>query len=242
MLTRNVIFASLVGIPVFVLGAGRVDGGTISPTVAKSLVSTPGLGISIVDGEVLSSYPSNPNTGSEWRGVIEFDLTTLIPKPNASVVLYLRDTGGYVPSDSTTSIYYYVGDGTVASADYARLDHLLFPITRPWKGSPSTTLHDVTFAVNAIALGGAQYIGFLFVPASTLGRQEDAFGSFGTFVPTSNETNFTSGLVYSDTPAAVPLPVVGSGVPGFILAGGLLAWWRQRRQRCGQRPASSLRA
>jgi hypothetical protein len=63
----------------------------------------------------------------------------------------------------------------------------------------------------------------LLISSIALGLPDGGTTQFGFFA----EDNLTIGT----SPSTAPGPVVGAGLPGLILAGGgLLGWWRRRRQ------------
>ena len=73
------------------------------------------------------------------------------------------------------------------------------------------------------AAGGTEFQNF-----SPLGGPVALVTYFGPWPGTFSGGSFDTVLTL--TPVAVPGPVAGAGLPGFLLAsGGLLAWWRRKR-------------
>lgn len=158
-------------------------------------------------------------------GLLEFDLGTLTPAPNASIVLELYDSGGLTSGLSSTRIFAYSGDGLINADDLTATAVGSFDITRPYLSNEFTTRtteHDVTSLVNTILVSGGTHVGFRFEPITGGDGGQDAFGFF-------NQNQ----LVFSDTPAPSPVPEPASIVllaSGAVCLGGC-RWRRKRRQR-----------
>lgn len=135
-------------------------------------------------------------------GLLEFNLATLSPVPNADIVVELDDGGGLVVGLSSTRIFVYSGDGAITPGDLTISTIASFDITRPHIGGP--TQHDVTAAVNAILAGGGTHAGFRFEPITGGDGGQDSFG-----FATSNK------LLFSDIPEPGTLGLLVAGVVAF---------------------------
>jgi hypothetical protein len=139
-----------------------------------------------------------------------------------------------------------LGSGTISATTSATGIDPVTAITGTVGGSPITGLTTFQNASNLLYLSGFALLdlnGLSFENAAGQNINIFSFFSQGT-PPTGNAygervLNANGSTAFGvGTFALVPGPIVGAGVPGLILAsGGLLAWWRRRRQKSPELPA-----
>jgi hypothetical protein len=93
----------------------------------------------------------------------------------------------------------------------------------------TTLFSGISFSNNAFsAVNGDVAISLSF--ANPLGDSTDSLVDFLYESSAIGSPSFAISVTGSATPVAVPVPVVGAGLPGLMFAGGgLLAWWRRKR-------------
>lgn len=138
--------------------------------------------------EVITGWSELDNS-IVFSGYMEFDLRSVPSDSNLNFILHLVDTGG--TAYSSTTIYFYRGDGIISVNDYSAANQgTLTTLSRPMAGGPTDI--NVTGIVRDYLANGWNYLGFKFIPNSG----GDAFG----YVDYWPRPEWRSGLQYDNAP------------------------------------------
>ena len=196
-------------------------GGTLSSTgytfgVQQGL-SLSGTGIFDVYSIDIRFYFDDVNASfNTWQRILEFkNLTADSGLYSTSGSLNLFATAGSGDPHAGSGVHDFT-NGTMADLLVTRNASGLFSAFVNGHFAFSVTDMD-----GATRFSGPDNIMYFFI---------DDFQTVLTFPPEAG-SGFVDRIQVIVPPAAVPIPNVGAGLPGLILASGGLAWWRRRRHR-----------
>jgi hypothetical protein len=149
-----------------------VRGSIIAPNGVPQINPSCGLEIFVAGS---NWWPVN-GCWNQVRGIMEFDLRTLLGAPYRRVTLSLQDTGSTASgAPQTTNVLGFTGDGALRVEDWGAPASFVTALTRP--NVAGMTDHDVTVFVNGRLTTGDRFVGFRLEPGDP--ATFDAFGFSG---------------------------------------------------------------
>ncbi|MGV6819974.1 MAG: DNRLRE domain-containing protein [Parvularcula sp.] len=238
MLKRNTLFAitgtALFGLACFAPASAAVVTTDMTLTDDRNVNDSDGDGVGDALGPQDDGFLRVFGVGGVWRGLIEFDISSLAAGGSiTNATLSLRDEG--TSQDGRIDVYGYAGDGTVSIADSGNLATLVASFTITQANGIEDFALDVTSLLQSLYANGDSFAGFVLVSES------NSFNIGGSDICSSEASNGTASfsrpncvghgprlsVTFDDMGVApVPLP---AALPLF--ATGLAAGFAARRKR-----------
>jgi hypothetical protein len=225
---------------VFASALGICAAAAATRTASADIISTTGL--TVVTAPTLVTGDFMANSGGLLPPQLVFAEQKNVTLANPLVT----DTGTIAAGVTVDSYWFAVNSFTLTTVDTSVTfnvpvlgiiykdgpDPYAIPPGGPF--NPNFAASDFLGAIGTTyALGGANcgpFCGFEVIPSPDMDTASFV-GNTAFFHNSYSTPGDFARIITADSPAPVPGPIAGAGLPGLILAGGgLLAWWRRRQK------------